>query len=68
MTLFKEGMIVLKKSWGCAGRIRKRLSRYVWECELVAVSFDGFKQIGFITPFQVKNGEVEILYDNRNRS
>lgn len=61
MTLFKKGMWVFKKSWGCSGLIKKRVSRYVWQCDLAGLSFDGCKQIGFVTARQVKSEEVEIL-------
>lgn len=62
MTLFKKGMWVFKQSWGCSGLIKKRISRYVWQCDLAALSFDGYKQVGFITARDVKKGEVKILY------
>jgi len=55
-------MWVFKNSWGCSGLIKKRVSRYVWQCDLAALSFDGFKQVGFITARDVKKGEVKILH------
>ena len=61
MTLLKEGMWVIKKSWKCSGRVSERISRYVWLVNLVALSPDGLEQCSFITAHQVKKGKVEIL-------
>ena len=58
MTKLEEGMLLYNPDWGCTGRIKRRISRYIWEAELVMLTPDGYQQLGYISTRMLKKIKI----------
>ena len=59
--LLKEGTVVYRHTWGCAGIVKERLSRYTWLVNLIALTSDGLKQSAVISTRSLKKKNILVF-------